>query len=399
MSFTSTIYRVLIASPSDVQEEREITARIIQSWNDVNSFSKKIVLLPVRWETHSSPSYDIRPQQAINLQIVDSVDLVIGLFWTKIGTDTGSEISGTIEEIKRAADSGKDVMIYFSKRGVSPSEIDINQLTTLNDFKSQVYKNALVESYNSLVDFRDKLTRQLEFKIRELQKGNKQSKSNLQISFIKQETGELDNTSIQIEATKISKNNKEIEKLPEVKNLDPALRWHFRSEINEYTKRQNSVPIVIGIKNTDSIIHNNLNIDLQIMVDASDSIGISTVGSPDRYGISRHLDDGQLREQDKKNIVSLYTDNPTKLDDITMSVPTEQITILPNRVKFLKPLLILYPSKSVKIEILVKVLSNTLLNPIEKTLSLRIELNQRDLRRDEIKSIIDFIDEPDDLPF
>ncbi|GAB5531213.1 MAG: hypothetical protein Roseis3KO_29900 [Roseivirga sp.] len=290
-------------------------------------------------------------------------------------------------------------MIYFSKRGVSPSEIDINQLTTLNDFKSQVYKNALVESYNSLVDFRDKLTRQLEFKIRELQKGNKQSKSNLQISFIKQETGELDNTSIQIEATKISKNNKEIEKLPEVKNLDPALRWHFRSEINEYTKRQNSVPIVIGIKNTDSIIHNNLNIDLQIMVDASDSIGISTVGSPDRYGISRHLDDGQLREQDKKNIVSLYTDNPTKLDDITMSVPTEQITILPNRVKFLKPLLILYPSKSVKIEILVKVLSNTLLNPIEKTLSLRIELNQRDLRRDEIKSIIDFIDEPDDLPF
>ena len=109
MSYQSTVYRILIASPSDVFEEREVTTRLIQNWNDVNSFSKKIVLLPLKWETHSSPTYDIRPQEAINSQLVDSADLVIGLFWAKIGSDTGVEISGTIEEIKRAANNGKDI--------------------------------------------------------------------------------------------------------------------------------------------------------------------------------------------------------------------------------------------------------------------------------------------------
>ena len=176
MSYSSTVYRILIASPSDVSEEREVTTRLIQSWNDVNSYSKKIVLLPIKWETHSTPTYDIRPQEAINRQLVDSADLVIGLFWAKIGSDTGIEISGTIEEIKRAAKNGKDVMIYFSKRGIDPSEIDLGQLEALNKFKKEVYKNALIENFGSIMDFSDKLNRQLEHKIIELQKNNKDAK-------------------------------------------------------------------------------------------------------------------------------------------------------------------------------------------------------------------------------
>ncbi len=61
MSYESIVYRILIASPSDVDEEREVAARVIQDWNDLNSFNKKIVLLPVRWETHSFPTYGVRP--------------------------------------------------------------------------------------------------------------------------------------------------------------------------------------------------------------------------------------------------------------------------------------------------------------------------------------------------
>ena len=85
MSYESTVYRILIASPSDVEEEREVAARIIQEWNDLNSFNKKIVLLPIRWETHTSPTYGSRPQEIINSQIVNECDLLIGFFWTKIG--------------------------------------------------------------------------------------------------------------------------------------------------------------------------------------------------------------------------------------------------------------------------------------------------------------------------
>jgi hypothetical protein len=48
---------VLIASPSDVEEEREIAVRVIQEWNDLHSYNRRIVLLPVRWETHAAPEY------------------------------------------------------------------------------------------------------------------------------------------------------------------------------------------------------------------------------------------------------------------------------------------------------------------------------------------------------
>jgi hypothetical protein len=41
-------YRILIASPSDVEEERELAVRVIQEWNDLYSFTRKVVLLPVR---------------------------------------------------------------------------------------------------------------------------------------------------------------------------------------------------------------------------------------------------------------------------------------------------------------------------------------------------------------
>ena len=44
MSFDSRVYRILIASPSDVEEEREIVARSIQEWNDLYSFGRRAVL-------------------------------------------------------------------------------------------------------------------------------------------------------------------------------------------------------------------------------------------------------------------------------------------------------------------------------------------------------------------
>ena len=35
MAYKARVFRVLIASPSDVEQERNIVARVIQEWNDV----------------------------------------------------------------------------------------------------------------------------------------------------------------------------------------------------------------------------------------------------------------------------------------------------------------------------------------------------------------------------
>lgn len=168
MSFAARVFRILIASPSDVTDERELAVRAIQEWNDLNASERQIVLLPLRWETHSAPEYGKRPQEVINNQVVDHCDLVIGIFWTRIGSPTGVAESGTIEEIERVAAHGKRVMLYFSQANQNPEKIDIEQLARLRTFKKQTFPNALVESYGDQVEFKEKLSKQLEIQLRNL---------------------------------------------------------------------------------------------------------------------------------------------------------------------------------------------------------------------------------------
>ncbi len=168
MAYDARIFRVLIASPSDVADEREIVTRAVQEWNDLNSFEKRVALLPLMWETHSSPELGDRPQAIINRQLVDSCDMLVGVFWTRLGTPTGRAASGTIEEIERVGIAGKPAMLYFSKVKVEIDSVDLAQYELLKDFKHRTYPKGLVESYSSLLEFRDKFSKQLAMRVREL---------------------------------------------------------------------------------------------------------------------------------------------------------------------------------------------------------------------------------------
>src|ERR1700722_16227547 len=90
MTFKADIYRVFIASPSDLAEERQVATEAINEWNSQHAAAESIVLLPGKGETHATPRSDVRPQEAINDQIVHTSDILIGMFWTKFGTNTGS---------------------------------------------------------------------------------------------------------------------------------------------------------------------------------------------------------------------------------------------------------------------------------------------------------------------
>lgn len=161
MAFNASVYRILVASPSDVGEEREIIPEVINEWNAVSAFATKIILMPVKWETHTSPLLGGRPQAIINEQIVKDADLLIGVFWARIGTATGVAVSGTAEEIQQFADAGKPVMLYFSQSLIDPERIDIDQFSALRRFKDKMRVKGLTESYSGASDFRQKFTRQL----------------------------------------------------------------------------------------------------------------------------------------------------------------------------------------------------------------------------------------------
>jgi hypothetical protein len=80
MSFKAEIYRVLIASPSDLAEERKVATDAINDWNSQYALAESVVLLPVKWETHATPRSGVRPQAAINDELVRTSDILVGMF-------------------------------------------------------------------------------------------------------------------------------------------------------------------------------------------------------------------------------------------------------------------------------------------------------------------------------
>lgn len=161
MAFDAKILRILIASPGDVGDERSVIPEVINDWNTINSSVSKVVLMPVKWETHSAPLMGDRPQAIINKQLVEDCDILVGIFWTRVGTNTGVAISGTAEEIEHFVELKKPVMLYFSQSPIEPDKIDVNQFTTLKNFKEKMRVLGLTESYNGIPDFRQKFSRQL----------------------------------------------------------------------------------------------------------------------------------------------------------------------------------------------------------------------------------------------
>jgi hypothetical protein len=168
MSFKADTYRVLIASPSDLADERQAATEAVNDWNAQHAVAEFVVLLPVKWETHSMPQAGIRPQAAINDQLVTHSDILLGLFWTKLGTSTGVAESGTVEEIDQFVAAEKPAMLYFSTRPIDPNKIDLKQHRRLRSFKAITYKKALTGGFSTVDELRHRLLRDLMFQVRQM---------------------------------------------------------------------------------------------------------------------------------------------------------------------------------------------------------------------------------------
>lgn len=162
MPFDALALPVMIASPGDVQKERDIVRSTIHAWNAANSIRQEVVLLPVGWETHSAPDLAGRPQEIINERLLKDCDLLVGIFWTKLGTPTGKSASGTVEEIEEHLKAGKPAMVYFSSTPVAPESLDSEQYGKLREFKDWCSEKGLYETFEDIADFERKFTNQMQ---------------------------------------------------------------------------------------------------------------------------------------------------------------------------------------------------------------------------------------------
>lgn len=161
MSYEAKIYNVMTAGPDDVATERRVARDVILEWNAIHAYDRRLVLMPVGWETHSSPMTGDRPQGIINKQIVETADLLIAIFWTSLGSPTGESPSGTVEEIEKHVGAGKPAMVYFSSAPVHLDSVDDAKYRALKKFRDEQKGKILYETYDGIGEFREKLTRQL----------------------------------------------------------------------------------------------------------------------------------------------------------------------------------------------------------------------------------------------
>ena len=182
MQKKATVYHVLIASPTDVNRERHIIREAIYEWNAVQSKQLGVVILPVMWEVDVYPDIGARPQEIINKQIIDESDILIGLFWSKIGTQTDNSLSGTVEEIESFIKNKKPAMIYFSDRNL-PNNVDIGQLTALRGFKEFCKSQGVIGTYKNEEELKENFIRHITQLILKLLPKN-QTNINLNNSYI-----------------------------------------------------------------------------------------------------------------------------------------------------------------------------------------------------------------------
>jgi hypothetical protein len=161
VTFEATVVRVLLASPGDTADERDLARTAIARWNSSNAMEQAVVLVPVGWESDSVPEWGDHPQSILNRQLVDSSDVLLGIFWTRLGTATPDSASGTVEEIQRFAKTGKPIMLYFCRKNADLTAIDTAQLDALREFEASCQAYGLYDTFGDAAEFESKLARGL----------------------------------------------------------------------------------------------------------------------------------------------------------------------------------------------------------------------------------------------
>lgn len=127
MADTPRILRVVVASPGDVQKERDLVPAVLEELNRSICVDRNLRMEPIRWETDAYPGFHLDgPQHLIDGVLrIDDCDLLIGLFWKRFGTPVDDAASGTEHEIRNAIAAWRrkglpQVMVYFNQKAYKP---------------------------------------------------------------------------------------------------------------------------------------------------------------------------------------------------------------------------------------------------------------------------------------
>lgn len=160
MPSSVTAYRIFIASPGGLDEERQAFRRVINDYNESEALEEGLLFIPVGWELALAGMG--RPQALIN-EMVERCDyfvLVLHDRWGTAPSAGGPYTSGTEEEYHLARERVKngamrDIAIYFKE--VDPGKVSDPgvQLQKVLDFRAslEASRELLYNRFDGLATF------------------------------------------------------------------------------------------------------------------------------------------------------------------------------------------------------------------------------------------------------
>lgn len=158
---TKRTLRIVVASPGDVQPERDVLPLVVDELNRGIAAERGLSLVLSRWETDSYPGFHPEgPQGLIDPTLrIEDCDVLIGIFWRRFGTPTMDTKSGTEHEILVACEAWKEkgrpqIMVYFNDKPFSPkSAEEENQRNEVLAFRNRFPKHGLFWPYKGKPHF------------------------------------------------------------------------------------------------------------------------------------------------------------------------------------------------------------------------------------------------------
>ncbi|WP_018974261.1 hypothetical protein [Rudaea cellulosilytica] len=158
------VLKVMISCPADVVEEAEAVEQVLDELNRSSAELLKIRFDSFRWDKDASPGFGDDPQEVINSQVADRFDILVGIFWTRIGSPTSRAKSGSVEEIESAITRLRNepnslrLLIYFKTENPSLERLDPTQLAGVFEFQKTLGREGvLYKKFSVVEDFKSSL--------------------------------------------------------------------------------------------------------------------------------------------------------------------------------------------------------------------------------------------------
>ena len=169
------LLRLVVASPGDVKRERDALQEIIAEINRDTARPAELYLELARWETDARAGFHAGgPQGQIDpILKIDECELVVGIFWSRLGSPTLDGKTGTEHEFDTAYKAWSDnrrpeIMAYFCERPVEPkSDEDRRQFELVKQFKSSFPREGFAWKYTEVDEFKTLVARHIRQYVRE----------------------------------------------------------------------------------------------------------------------------------------------------------------------------------------------------------------------------------------